>query len=417
MTVPISVLRATRLLVGVVLSAAVLTGAGFAAYYLMTHMPKPQRRPRVEQAPLVVVEDLTPGAEQVVITTWGTVAPAVEVSLQAQVTGEVIRRHPELIEGGLVKKGEVLVEIDPSDYELALSSSQTQLTLAESNLTVEKGQQDVARRGWEMLDMAEQASDLDRELALRRPQLRMVEAEVASAKVQVAQAELSLARTKIQAPLNAIVREASIEVGDLASQQTALAQLVGTDAYWVQVTVPVDELRWIEFPYGQDEVGSAVRITADNGHVREGHVLKLLSDLTEEVRLARVLVEIEDPLGTSAPGAPHPLLLGQYVRADILGKTVDHVVRVPRDALRDGDELWLASEDSHLRIESAEIVWSNTEYALLSGLGEEVRLIVSDLATPVDGMSIQVEGEEPAAETTPAAEGAPQPEKATEDRS
>ncbi|MBN2310002.1 MAG: HlyD family efflux transporter periplasmic adaptor subunit, partial [Candidatus Hydrogenedentes bacterium] len=254
-------------------SIAVLGAGGWLAYHLMTNKPQPERRRPPQSAPLVEVEALQPVREQIIVPVMGTVIPAVDVTLQARVAGEITATHPQLIDGGVVRKGDVLVTIDPRDYQLALVSAEAQLESARYNLKVEEGQQDVAQREWELLDMQEEASELDQELALRKPHLRQRQAALRAAEAQVEQARLDLERTQVKAPFNAVIQEAYVDRGDQAAQQTQLATLIGTDVYWVRVSVKNECLQWIQFPDGHGTAGSAVRVHTRTGAVREGRVL------------------------------------------------------------------------------------------------------------------------------------------------
>ncbi len=372
----------------IVALALLLVGVA-GSLYLMKTGPKAQRRRPEDTTTLVEAKLLQAESRQVAVSARGTVIAANEVTLQPQVSGEVTEIHPNFLEGGVVKAGEVLVRIEPRDYELAVVVQEEQLETARYEYKAEQGQQDVARREWELLAVKD-ASELDRELALRQPQLRQKKAGLRAAEASLEQARLDLERTAIKAPCNGIILEASVDVGDMATTQTTLGTLVGTDTYWVQASVPVDKLKWIVLPHGSGGAGSQARVYAGTGGVREGRVLSLLGDLEPEGRMARILVEVSDPLALGGGGVSNVLLLGEYVRVEIEGRRVDGVFAVARDALRDGHKVWLAGPDSTLQIRDAEIVWADEATALLRGLSDGERMIVSDIAAPVEGMALDV---------------------------
>ena len=401
------VVRGLRAAVLLAVSVAAIGGGAATSVYFMKNRPKPQRRRPPQTAPLVEVQQVHAAAHQVNVQVNGTVIPAQEVTLQPQVTGRVIEIHPQFVEGGLIREGDVLVRIEPKDYELAIVAQEAQIEAARYELKAEQGQQDVAQREWELLGMQDDASALDKELALRQPQLRQKQAALRAAEAGLEKARLDLERTVIKAPCNAVILEAGVQVGDMANPQTPLATLVGTDVYWVRVSIAVDQLKWVVLPRAGGEPGSAVRIPAATGAVREGRVLSLLGDLEREGLMARLLVEVQDPLGLETDGAPAPLLLGEYIRAEVLGPMVDNVVKVPREALRDGDQLWLAAADDTLQITQPDLVWTDTQHALLRGLEEGARVVLSDLATPVSGMPLQIRGHGPP--DGPEASGSPKP--------
>ncbi len=394
--------KALRVLVTLVFAAAVLAAAGFAARYLISHRPKPHRSTPTVTTPVVQTVLAATSREQVIIPAMGTVIPATEVTLQARVSGQIIARHPEFIKGGILEKGDVLVEIDPTDYELALTRALAQLETARYEFKLEEGQQDVAKREWEIMGAEDTATELDNELALRKPHLRLRQSNLEAAEADLAQARINLSRTKVEAPFNAVVREANVDPGDQATQQVQLGRLAGTDAYWIEVSLRMDHLQWIELPHGE-AAGSVARICTGTGALREGRVRKLLSDLEPQGLLARLLIEVEDPLCLSdARAGVHPLLLGDYVSVDIDGRHLEGIVAIPRHALRDGNRVWLVTEEARLSVLEPAVVWLDAERALLRGLGESARVIVSDLAAPVDGMQVRLrDGEEEAALPSP----------------
>jgi multidrug efflux pump subunit AcrA (membrane-fusion protein) len=211
-------------------------------------------------------------------------------------------------------------------------------------------------------------------------------------KADVKKARLNLARTKISAPFNAIVRAKHVDIGSQVSGQDRLAELVGTDEYWIQASMPVDRLNWIMIPRISGEPGSKVRIVYRSGIELTGTVIKLLGELEAEGRMARILVEIRDPLGLNFSEKKHPpLLIGEYVRMEIEGRQLKNVYRIPRTALRDNTRIWLVSNDGKLEIRSVEILWRDAQTVLLTdGLQPAEQLIVSDLSKPVNGMQLQV---------------------------
>jgi len=173
-----------------------------------------------------------------------------------------------------------------------------------------------------------------------------------------------------------------------------LAELVGTDVYWVQAAVPVDRLKWIEFPGGTGGQGLPALVKYAGEYERSGVVVNLLGDLDPDGRLARVLVEVDDPLDLAYEGpARPPLLLGDYVKVEIQGRPLTNVIRIPRTALREGEQVWVVGEDGRLEVRAVDIVWRDLDSVLLrEGLADGDRLIVSDLPTAVSGMQVRVEG-------------------------
>ena len=375
-----------------------ILGAGFAgASYLNKTAPKAKRKKPPRMDPLVRVESLQRTTEPAIVRAMGTVIPAMEMVLKPRVSGEVTAIHPEFTEGGFLKKGTKVLQIDPRDYELVVVQRQSKVANAGYALKLELGHQEVAQREWELLKGDKPAKPADLELALRKPHLDKARADLAAAQAELEQAKLDLARTAVRAPFNAIVRSSRVEVGSQVSPQEALAELVGANEYWIQTSVPVDRLKWIRIPRRAGDSGSEARIIYGGGpggtSERKGRIVKLLGDLAEDGRMARVLVSVKDPLNLAENNAKRsPLLIGEYVRVEIIGLEIKDVFKIPRTALRDNGKIWLAGDDDKLHIRPVEVQRRGPEFVLVrDGLKDQERLILSDLATPVEGMDLRIE--------------------------
>jgi hypothetical protein len=117
-----------------------------------------------------------------------------------------------------------------------------------------------------------------------------------------------------------------------------------------------------------------------------------MGDLAAEGRMARILVEVVDPLGLKTSNKDRePLLIGEYVRVKILGRILDGVFQIPRTALRDNSSVWIVKENQTLEIRKVHPIWRDADVVLLKDdLNPGEQLIVSDLAAPVEGMSVRV---------------------------
>lgn len=341
---------------------------------------------------IVRTMEVIPQTETVSISAHGPVVPARRVTIKPQVGGQVIRYHDALIPGGFIQKGEELVAIDPSDYELELEEHESALEEALFELAVEKGRQVVAQREWELLESDLMESEVNQSLVLREPHLRKTEAMIRSATNEIARARLALSRTSVISPFNAMVLEEEVEQGQLVQPGNAIATLVGTDEFWVQATLSMADLRHIRLP-GPDEPGASARVYLDVGNgdsvVWEGTIVRLLSDLETTGRMARVLIRVLDPLGLSGDEDKLPLLLGSYVRAEIEASTLDNILVIPRAALREGERIWIVDEKDELQIREAKILWTRQDSVLIANVinpGEQ--LVISGLRTALPGMKV-----------------------------
>jgi RND family efflux transporter MFP subunit len=389
--------RGIRALIMYLMPLVVIAGGVMGALRLYETGPQAKRRQPRKDDTLVEVAPLARTTARATVHVMGTVVASEEVVLQPRVSGEIVKLSPKFVPGGRFEAGEFILQIDPKDYELAVEQAQSQVAQAEYERKLEQGHQEIARHEWELLGAKDAASELDLELALRKPHLMKAEANVKAAEAALGDAQLDLDRTTIRAPFNAIVTTETVDVGAQVTPQTQLGMLVGTDEYWVRASIPVDQLHWIRFPDTHGKKGSPALVTQQLGSgiqgEWQGHVVRLLADLEPQGRMARVFVSVRNPLGSDASRNGLPLLIGAYVNVVIQGQTIDNVFELPRTALRDGDRVWIMNDEKQLEIRDVDIAWSNRDTVLVhAGLETGERLVVSDLPAPVAGMGLTLGG-------------------------
>lgn len=383
------------------LSFLVLVLAAAVSFWLYAHKPQTKKIKPERPVPVVKAISVQPGTEAVVFEAAGLVIPAREVELQTEVEGRVLEQNAELVPGGIVARGEMLVQIDPLDYRLQVREREADLQTARYELEVEEGRQIIAREEWSILEQELSGEKISRHLALREPHLRNSHARLEAAKSRLEAAELAEKRTTIRAPFNGLVLRESVEKGQFVGRQTVIAALVSTDQFWVQTTVPLSLLDRLQFPDGMGGKGSTAHIVLDKGYggeptLREGTLFKLLPDLDPKSRMARLLIEIPDPFNLDEEKQENrggKILLGSYVKVLINAGELPDVYVVPRAALREGDLLWLITADGRLDIRPVKVMWRRIDEVLVTA--EEALdqpIVVSRLVSPIAGMRIRADG-------------------------
>jgi len=351
-----------------------------------------------ETAMLVEVVQIERGDFFPTIKATGTVQPVEDIVLSPRVSGQIINRSAAFTPGGFVKRGEVLLQIDPSDYRNVLELRKSELKQMEANLRMEMGRQEVAQQDYELV--GDSLPPETKELVLRQPQLESVKASVESARASVDQAQLDLDRTTIRAPLDAHILSRNVTVGSQVSPGDNLGRLVGTENYWIVVNVPVSQLQWLTFPSKENEQGSRVRIVNrsawQNDHYREGFLYNRIGSLDDQTRLARILVTVPDPLAQKDQAdtlARPKLMIGAFVEVQIIGNKIEDVIRVDRDYIRSNQTVWVM-ENGRLSIKPVEILFSDEQYAYINkGLSDQDRVVTTNLSTVVDGVGLRLKGD------------------------
>lgn len=375
---------------------AIIAIAALAVFWIYSNEPVAQREAATKKtAMLVDVEEVRRGTYTPRIEGLGAVEAAQDIILSPRIEGRIVEISENFVPGGFVEEGEVLVKIDPSDYQNTVKQRESALQQAQSELDIELGRQDVAEREYKLLD--QKLTEENKALVMREPQLAAARAAVLSAQAELDQAKLELERTDIAAPFDAQILTRGVNVGSRVDPGDELARLVGIDEYWVTVTVPVARVNQISFPEN-GEPGARVKIrnrTAwPEGITREGRVIRLIGALDDQTRLARVLVSVKDPLALKENTNGPKMIVGSVVQAEIEGTPLENIVRIDRDFLRDNDTLWLKREGK-LVITDATVLLKDKEHAYISdGLKDGALLVTGNLATVAEGIELRTESEE-----------------------
>ncbi|KAA5539573.1 efflux RND transporter periplasmic adaptor subunit [Roseiconus nitratireducens] len=369
--------------------AILAASAGAIVWINRTEPTAQQIKATRQSSALVETVTVRRGTYSPRLVVLGTVQAAQDITLSPRVSGQVIEMSPKLVPGGMVSKGDVLLRIDPADFENALSISESELEQAEASLKIEQGRQSLAKKELALLEGA--IDETNRALVLRQPQITSIRAEVSAAKAAVERAKLDLARTTVVAPFDAQILSRSVNVGSQVSPGDDLAQLVGIDEYWISAAIPVRNLQWLQFGESEDQPGSTVRLRNPDswppGAVREGRVARMIGALDQQTRLARVLVTVPDPLGRTSD-AP-PLILDTLIQTEIEARPLRDVARIDRDLVRDSDTVWVMKDDK-LEIRQADIVFRDAQHAYIrDGLQDGDEVVITTLATVTEGVGLR----------------------------
>jgi hypothetical protein len=190
-----------------------------------------------------------------------------------------------------------------------------------------------------------------------------------------------------------------VDQGATVSPSMGLLSLIGTNEYWIEVTVRVDELNLIQTPDNDFGEGSPAQIFDKSQWspdvYRRGNVIRLLPDLETAGRMVRLLIRVQDPLSLDSSDLPI-LLIGSYVRVEITGKTIPSVVPVNRGYLHNGNTVWIMNQENCLEIRSVEIVFGDKSTVYVShGIEPGEHIIVTDIVAPLENMLLRLESSSP----------------------
>ena len=332
----------------------------------------------------VEVLDIVLGMQQVKITSTGVVQAAKTVNIIPQVAGKVSYMASNMQPGRRFSQGDIIIQIEKNDYELALEQEKSRVRRAEVDLQIEQKRQEAAEQEWKLLGNDGEAT----ELASRKPQLEVAKLNLDAAKASMERSQIMLDRTTIRAPFNGIVQKYQVEQGQVVAPGGPLLTLIATDEYWVRVAIPASQLNNIEIPDVSANEGSLAVVESsmyNSPEKREGKVLRLEAQLDPQSRTAHLLVGISNPL------EGFPLMLGAYVDVSISGKVVSNAARIPASALNDGRFVLIADDENRLAKKEVVVGWpENDEVVIIDGLSNGDRVVITNLSLPIYGAPLNI---------------------------
>ena len=373
--------------------SVVLIAMGVVGFLVLT-ASKPEMKKRKPPAPVPMVRTIktNSGPQTVYIKGEGTVRPLREIDLVPEVGGKVVGMSFALVNGGVFKEGDTLLQIDPVDYELAVTLARAKVKEAESRLELAEEEALAAVEEWRLLypDSAGEDSKPSA-LVAKEPQLAAAQARLEADKANLRKALLSLERTKLKAPFAGRVGEEKVDVGQYVSPGQALGTLYSTEAAEIVVPLEGGDLFWFDVPAftSTDGRGAPAVIRASIAG-RElswpGKVVRTEGRLDERTRMIHVVVRVDKPYARKPP-----LVFGLFVAVGIEGRKVQSVTVIPRAALHQGNVVWIVDKASRLRFRKVEVARVHGDEAIVTkGLEDGETVVTTPLKVVTDGMAVRM---------------------------
>lgn len=277
--------------------------------------------------PPVVAVDVTSPTRSTLrrtIEVYGSLSPKNATSLKSELIGKVLRMHVK--EWDLVKPGDVLLEMDPTDFQLEVNRSASGVKMARAQQLQAQVDLNRARREWDRSQKLKAGGLITgQDLDERRTALESADARVALAQAQVSQAEAQLAESRrhlqkstVTAPIEGVISERKVDVGDFLDKATPLFTLVDNRDLDFTANVPATELPLVA-------EGQTLTFTVDGmaGRSFKGFVKRVNPIVNAVDRTGRILAEVPNPEGVLRGGlyARGFVLVEEKPDALVLNKT------------------------------------------------------------------------------------------------
>ena len=376
---------------------AIFAGLVAIAIIIRMNPPETPQRPQFS-GPTMTVETIPvlPRDYRIMLQSYGTVQPRTRSMLVAQVGGQIVEINENVRDGGFFEKGDTLGQIDPRDYEADVQIALASLADAKQAMAEAIARSDQAREDWERLGNEGEPS----KLVLRIPQLEAARAGVGSAESALTKVKLDLERTSIVAPFAGRVIRKLVDLGQVVGPNTQLAEIYATDVVEIRLPLRNRDLSFIDLPEsyrhsGPRETSIDVLIKSDliGNEKWQARLVRTEGAIDESARQLHVIAQIDDPFGPRSEGRS-PLKIGQYVTAEIEGKTLPGALVIPNSAIYQGSYVYTV-EDDILRRRDIEIAWQNDIDAVVdNGLELGMDLVMTPLGQVTSGIRVSVLGAE-----------------------
>lgn len=381
-------------LLRVTLPVLILAGCGGIFWRLVSSQPEPGQKVEEVRVHPVQAARVQPQDYTITVESRGTVRPRTESILIPEVSGQIVEISDSLRPGGFFEKGDLLLRVDPRDYEAAVTMAESQLAQAKVAWEEENARSEQAVEDWKRLGRSGEPPPL----VARRPQVAEAQARIAAQEAALERARRDLERTRITAPYAGCVLEKMVDVGQVVSPSTRLAQIYAVDVAEIELPVTNEDLAFLDLPesYRGDAAaggpGPQVRLKAGYGgreHCWKGRVVRTAGAIDARSRQLYVTAQVDDPYGRQEPGKP-PLKAGLFVDARITGRTLADVFVIPRLAIRDQNAVMVIDANNQVRRRELDIVWSTRSHVVAQdGLKAGETVCLTRLPLGIDGLHVK----------------------------
>ncbi|AKH38470.1 MULTISPECIES: efflux RND transporter periplasmic adaptor subunit [Nitrosomonas] len=377
-------------------------GGGLAAFAIVTSPPQTEQQEDIVTPLSVQVIKVKPQRLRMDVRSRGRVMAQTEIDLVTGVSGNIIKISPEFVSGGFFKKGDLLISIDPAEYDLRVAQAQARVMEAQYQLTREEAEAEQARDEWQHLGQGKPNS-----LNLRIPQLKEKKAKLAAEREELKNARLLRQRTDIRAPFNGRVRNKEVGMGQYLSSGAVLGRIYSSDLAEVRLPLSTHELAFIDFSdsptRNESRQGAPVRFTANYQGQQQtwlGHIVRSEGVVEQDTGMVVLVAQIPDPFGLGAKkinssgtestkSFTTSLPVGLYVEATIEGRWFEDFVILPASALRNNNRVVIVDQKQQLRFRTVEVLSREREQVIIkTGLQEGEYVLVSGLHHPVEGIEV-----------------------------
>ena len=353
-------------------------GLPFALGLLVIGFSSCAKKP-TPQAPLQPVTFAVAAAESVPLTigTFGNVVTIADVTLQAQVEGILLRYAVE--EGAMVKKGDLIAQIDPAPFQAALQEAQGNLDsakaqLANAQVTLQRQQELYKTKTIDLADLqTAEANQLQAQGA------------VLTAEGQLATAQINLGYCTISSPIDGKTGIYLVDAGNLvAANTTKLINIQMIDPIYVEFTISENDFDKVRQYFTQGELPVQANIPGAPGTKVTGQMTFIDNAITSGTGTLS--------LRATMPNKEAILWPGLFVDVELILTTVPNAIVIPSQCVMIGQEgpyVFVVNSDNTVTRHQVELGQRHADSTVISkGLNAGDHVVTAGQLGLEDGMKV-----------------------------
>jgi RND family efflux transporter MFP subunit len=357
-------------------------GVVFVLLNVMRSMKtEPAKVPEKPNGFLVETASLTPTDVTVYVSSQGTLQAKRQINLTSEITGRVQSMSPAFIAGGMFNQGDVLVQLDPADYQVAVARAEANLASAQASLDLEQAKSDQARKDWQSFGKTGKPSDL----VLNIPQLDGAKASLKAAEADLRKARRDLEKTAIKAPFDGTVINKSVDLGQFVGMAGMLGVIAGTETAEVRLPLSNDEVNKLNLmsrPLSEQPL--QVNFLDDQDQlVASGLIHRLEAAKDSRTLMNYAVAEIQDPFSLG-------LRFNGFLQARITGNTHQNVFAIPSAWMMPNDQLSVYTPGGKLAIKQVRVTHKTDDHFYVDeGIDQADLIITTPIQAPTEGMQLR----------------------------
>ena len=348
-----------------------------AALILVMFMlkPKEQKKENSKLIPAVDVIQVRPIDYVIPIQSDGMVLPKTKINIAAEVSGKITFVADNFRTGGTFVKGDVLLNIDPVDYELAITRAQANVASQQANLDLQQAKSELAKTDWKKYGKSGKPNALN----LNLPQVASAKAALSAARADLQLAQRTLEKTKIVAPFSGVILSKMVDLGQFVNLSTALASVASTEMAEIRMSLSDEQLQMSGLAQFDGSQNIFVKISSQEiqGLQWRGKIASIEAQRDAKTLFNFAIIEVAQPFKQQKI----PLRFNTFVNIALKGKTLQQVYPVERAYITLENKVHVFSPQAKLLDKKVDIIYADDVYKYISsGIDSDDKIITTGLS-------------------------------------